>query len=76
MGRCRLASSTGCVAKIRGFAIAVEGMEGSVSDTGKYVEIWRKEPDGSWLIDQVIWNSDLPLAAPEPEPEDEVTDEA
>jgi ketosteroid isomerase-like protein len=51
-------------------------MEGSVSDTGKYVEIWRKEPDGSWLIDQVIWNSDLPLAAPEPEPEDEVTDEA
>ena len=48
-----------------------EGMEGSVSDTGKYVEIWRKEPDGSWLADQVIWNSDLPLAAPEPEPEDE-----
>lgn len=55
-----------------------EGMAGSVSDTGKYVEIWRKEPDGSWLIDQVIWNSDLPLTAPEPEsePEDEVTDEA
>ncbi len=48
-----------------------EGMAESVSDTGKYVEIWRKEPDGSWLIDQVIWNSDLPLAAPEPEPEDE-----
>ncbi len=55
-----------------------EGLAGFVSDTGKYVEIWRKEPDGSWLIDQVIWNSDLPLAAPEPEsePEDEVTDEA
>ncbi len=57
-------------------------MERSVSDTGKYVEIWRKEPDGSWLIDQVIRNSDLPLVAPEPEPEtetepeDEVTDEA
>ena len=48
-----------------------EGMEGSVSDTGKYVEIWRKEPDGLWLIDQVIRNSDLPLAAPEPEPEPE-----
>ncbi len=46
-----------------------EGMAESVSDTGKYVEIWRTEPDGSWLADQVIWNSDLPLAAPEPEPE-------
>ncbi len=62
--------------------LTVEGMEGSVSDAGKYVEIWRKEPDGSWLIDQVIRNSDLPLVAPEPEPEtepepeDEVTDEA
>jgi len=61
-----------------------EGMAGSVSDTGKYVEIWQKGPDGSWLVDQVIWNSDLPLAAPEPEPEPEpesedeaeVTDEA
>ncbi len=48
-----------------------EGLAGFVSDTGKYVEIWQKEPDDSWLIDQVIWNSDLPLAAPEPEPEDE-----
>jgi ketosteroid isomerase-like protein len=48
-----------------------EGLAGFVSDTGKYVEIWQKEPDGSWLIDQVIWNSDLPLAAPEPEPESE-----
>ncbi len=38
-----------------------EGLAGFISDTGKYVEIWRKEPDGSWLIDQVIWNSDLPL---------------
>ncbi len=56
--------------------LTIEGMEGSGSDRGKYIEIWRNEPDGSWLIDQVIWNSDLPLAAPEPEPEDEVIDEA
>ena len=55
-----------------------EGMAGSVSDTGKYVEIWQKELDDSWLIDQVIWNSDLPLAAPAPElePEPEAEDEA
>jgi len=51
--------------------LTVDGTEGSISDTGKYIEIWQKEPDGSWLIDQAIWNSDLPLAAPEPEPEDE-----
>ncbi len=56
----------------------VEGMAEPVSDTGKYIEIWRKGPDGSWLADHVIWNSDLPLAAPnpEPEPEPESEDEA
>ena len=30
-----------------------EGLAGSVSDTGKYVEIWQKELDDLWLIDQV-----------------------
>ena len=72
----------GGIAYTRGsfsITLTVEGMAGPVSDTGKYVEIWWKEPDGSWLIDQIIWNSDLPLAAPEhepePEPEDAVTDD-
>jgi ketosteroid isomerase-like protein len=39
----------------------VEGAPEPIHDTGKYVEIWRKQPDGSWLIAVEIWNSDLPL---------------
>ncbi len=30
-------------------------------DTGKYVEIWRQQPDGKWLLAVDISNSDLPL---------------
>ncbi|MCH6550371.1 MAG: nuclear transport factor 2 family protein [Proteobacteria bacterium] len=43
---------------------------GATIDEGKYVEIWR-QVDGKWQIYRGIWNSNLPLAAPEPEPEDE-----
>jgi len=41
-----------------------EGMAESVSDTGKYVAILRKQPDGSWLRSLVIWNADQPLGPP------------
>jgi ketosteroid isomerase-like protein len=40
--------------------IAPPGASGPVNDTGKYVEIRRKQPDGSWLIAVDIFNSDLP----------------
>ena len=43
---------------------------GATIDEGKYVEIWR-QVDGKWQIYRGIWNSNLPLAAPEPEPEPE-----
>ncbi len=56
---------------------------GGAIDEGKYVRIWR-HGDDKWQLHHVIWNSDLPLSAPEPEPEPEpesedeaeVTDEA
>ena len=41
--------------------ILVEGTLEPTHDTGKYVEIWRKQPDGKWLIAVDISNSDLPL---------------
>ena len=34
----------------------------AVSDTGKYVWVWKRTPDG-WQIAEAIWNSD---AAPKP----------
>ena len=38
-----------------------EGAEQSTTDTGKYVEVRRRQPDGSWPMVVDIWNSDLPL---------------
>ena len=35
-----------------------------VSDHGKYVEVWKKQPDGSWKCAVDTWNSDLPLTPP------------
>jgi len=37
---------------------------GAPDDTGKFVEIWRKQNDGSWLIADDIFNSDVPAPAP------------
>ncbi len=50
---------------------------GATIDEGKYVEVWR-QVDGKWQLHRDIWNSNLPLAAPEPEaePEPEPEDEA
>ncbi len=39
----------------------VEGTPEPIQEIGKYVEIWRKQPDGQWLISVEIWNSDVPL---------------
>jgi uncharacterized protein (TIGR02246 family) len=35
-----------------------------VNDRGKYVEVWRKQPDGKWKTVADMFNSDLPLPAP------------
>jgi ketosteroid isomerase-like protein len=35
-----------------------------VTDYGKYVEVWKKQPDGSWKCAVDIFNSDLPPAPP------------
>jgi ketosteroid isomerase-like protein len=37
----------------------------SVEDHGKYLTIWRKQAGGLWKISRAIFNSDLPLPAPE-----------
>lgn len=33
-----------------------------MEDAGKYVEVWRKEPDGAWKVTHDMFNSDLPPA--------------
>ncbi len=39
----------------------VEGMPDPIQDTGKWLTIDEKQPDGSWLVTIQIWNSDLSL---------------
>jgi len=39
----------------------LEGIAEPITDRGKYVAIFRKQADGSWLAAVDTWNSDLPL---------------
>lgn len=32
----------------------------AMADTGKYVAVWKKQPDGSWKMIRDAFNSDLP----------------
>lgn len=34
-----------------------------VQDYGKYIEIWRRQADGSWKMSRDTFNSDVPLAS-------------
>ena len=33
-----------------------------VADTGKYVVLWKKQPDGVWKLHVDIWNTSLPAS--------------
>jgi uncharacterized protein (TIGR02246 family) len=44
--------------------IAPPGAPAPINDTGKYVEIRRKQPDGKWLIAVDMFSSDVPAPAP------------
>ncbi len=35
-----------------------------VTDRGKYVTIWKKQPDDTWKVVADVFNSDLPLPTP------------
>ena len=42
---------------------AMNDPEGNlVTDRGKYVTVWKKQPGGSWKAVADIWNSDQPAA--------------
>jgi ketosteroid isomerase-like protein len=42
--------------------ISKEASGKTVSDKGKYLTVWKKQPDGSWKVLLDIYNSDLPPA--------------
>ncbi len=43
--------------------------QGTMADSGKYVVVWQRQSDGSWLVDSDIWNSDISAAPTAPAPD-------
>jgi ketosteroid isomerase-like protein len=39
-------------------SFTMEGAPGEMSDAGKYITLWRQEPDGSLKITLDMWNTD------------------
>ena len=65
----QLVDGRGDLAYVRGtymMTLTPPGAPAPVEDHGKYIVIERKQPDGSWLITEDIFNSDVPLPAPAP----------
>lgn len=47
------------------FEVSVTDPRGKpVTDRGKYIAVWKKQPDATWKVVADIWNSDLPAPAP------------
>ncbi|MEJ2338160.1 MAG: nuclear transport factor 2 family protein [Gemmatimonadales bacterium] len=44
------------------FTGTFEDSDVTVTEEGKYVAIWKAQPDGSWQIVRDIWNSNTPAA--------------
>jgi ketosteroid isomerase-like protein len=38
----------------------------TIKDHGKYLEVWKKQADGSWKCTADCWNSDLPMPGSAP----------
>ena len=46
------------------YEMELPGDGGTEVDTGKYIEVWAKQSDGSWQIIEDIFNSSLPAPTP------------
>ncbi|HWN81774.1 MAG TPA: DUF4440 domain-containing protein [Candidatus Udaeobacter sp.] len=60
----------GDIAYVRGtyqLTMSIEG-QGPIEDSGKFLEIRRKQPDSSWLIYRDMFSSDLPAPPSTPAP--------
>jgi ketosteroid isomerase-like protein len=59
-------STSGDMAYTQGaYTATMAGADGKpMSDTGKYLCVWKKQADGTWKSVEDVWNSDLPAGAP------------
>jgi ketosteroid isomerase-like protein len=54
----------GDVAYVRGRYVMTLAIEDTPTDTGKYVEIRRRQPDGTWKFAVDMFSSNIPLPPP------------
>jgi len=48
------------------YNVSMTGPDGKpMSDHGKYLTIWKKQTDGAWKVAGDIFNSDVPMPAPD-----------
>lgn len=61
-------AGSGEVVYVQGtYTASMKGPDGKMdADTGKYLEVWKKQADGGWKAVEDIWNSDMPEAAATP----------
>jgi uncharacterized protein (TIGR02246 family) len=61
----------GDLAYLRGtytMTFSIPGAPTPIDEQGKFLQIYRKQSDGSWKMTREIYNSDLPLPLPAPPP--------
>jgi uncharacterized protein (TIGR02246 family) len=45
----------------------MKGPDGKpITDSGKFIEVWKKQADGKWKVVADMFSSDLPVPPPEP----------
>jgi hypothetical protein len=54
--------------KRRHTGFSIPGAPAPFDEQGKFLQIYRKQSDGSWKMTREIYNSDLPLPLPVPAP--------
>ncbi|HWF45702.1 MAG TPA: DUF4440 domain-containing protein [Bryobacteraceae bacterium] len=60
-------SRSGDLAYLTGAYVATgkDSQGHTVTEHGKEVEVWKKQPDGRWKVEADIWNSNEPPAVPD-----------
>lgn len=65
VGKVEVARSGDLAYLIGSYKLTMKAPQGKpVTDHGKLLEVWKKQPDGKWKTVADIYNSDLPPAAP------------
>ena len=54
------------VTEVAGFEWKLAPVAGGaeITEQGTYLQVWRREPDGRFLLIREVWNSSTPLASP------------